>query len=301
MKSRSLVAALLLALPLSTFGAACDRGEDRDDSRAALEREALQRDLDLALEADTTVQPELADVPVEAPPVESVASPAPAPAPPRTAGVPEPRRVPERREPPPQSHEPEPAPEEVLPAEPEAPRAVTRTAPAGTSFGVRLDRALSTRDARVGDTFTATLDEPLVASDGTTLIPAGATVHGRVTEAQASGGAGQRARIAVTFTSISHGGETYPIEGTVTSAPPARLVTRDSRTEQAAKVAGGAAIGGVVGRVLGRDTRSTVIGAAVGAAAGTAVAITTAEVDAVLPESSMATVRLDSPVRVRRE
>jgi hypothetical protein len=39
----------------------------------------------------------------------------------------------------------------------------------------------------------------------------------------------------------------------------------------------------------------------VGAAAGTAVAIGGQDIDAVIPAGSSATVRLDSPVRVRRE
>ena len=296
MRARTLAPALLAVLSLSTFVAACDRGEDT--SRAALEREALERDLELALEADTTVQPELADVPVDVPPVEE-APPTPEPEP--EPAAPAPRRSPPRSEPRPAPRRSEPAPEPYREPAPAGPRYVTRSAPAGTSFAVRIDRTLSTKDAAVGETFTATLEEPLVSSDGTTVIPAGATVHGRVTEVQASGRAGEQARIGIAFTSISYGGESYPLDATMTGAPPVRSVTRDGNLEKAGKVAGGAAVGAIVGRVLGKNTKATVAGAVVGAAAGTAVAIGTADVDAVISEGSTATVRLDSPVQVRRE
>jgi hypothetical protein len=152
----------------------------------------------------------------------------------------------------------------------------------------------------VGETFSATLSEPLMAADGSVLIPAGATVRGRVTDVQASGRAGERARIGIAFTSIAHDGNTYPLSATVTSSPPVRLVNRDSNAEKAAKIGGGAAAGAIVGRVIGRNTKSTVAGAAIGAAAGTAVAMGTADVDAVISAGSTATVRLDSPVRVER-
>lgn len=299
MRLRTLAVATLVALPLSTLVVACDRNED--GGRAALEREALERDLDLALETETTVEPELADVAVTEPPVETPppAEAAPAPAPESTP--PPPARVPPRAAQRPEPRPAERAPEPVREPEPAGPRYVTRTAPAGTSFAVRIDRELSTRTASVGDAFTATLDEPLLASDGTTLIPAGASVTGRVTEVQVSGRAGQQARLGIAFTSISYGGESYPFEATMTGAPAVRTVARDGNAEKAAKVAGGAALGALVGRVIGGGTKSTVAGAAVGAAAGTAVVVGTGDVDAVISSGATATVRLDSPVRVRRE
>jgi outer membrane lipoprotein SlyB len=104
----------------------------------------------------------------------------------------------------------------------------------------------------------------------------------------------------VEFTSISDGGRTYAIAGTAVDTP-VRLVTRDSRTEQVAKVGGGAAVGAVLGRVIGGSTRSTVAGAAIGAAAGTAVAIGTADVDAVVDSGSRVTIRLDRSVTIERQ
>jgi len=287
MKKLSLVATLMVVLPLSTFVVACDSGEDTD-ARAALEKEALERELDLALQPDTTAEPELEDVAIEEPEAEAPpATPAPRPsAPPR-------QETPRPVTPRPSTPAPTPAPE------PARPRTVTLSAPAGSTFAVRLNEEVSTRTHSVGESFTATLTEPLVASDGTTLIPAGATVRGQVTESRKSGRAGEEAYLAITFTSVSYDGNTYPIDASTVNVP-SKLVSRDSNVEKVAKVGGGAALGAIVGRVIGGGTKGTIAGAAVGAAAGTAVAMGTADVDRVIPAGSQITVRLDSSVRVEK-
>ena len=288
MKKLSLVATLAMVLPLSTFVVACDSGEDTD-ARAALEKEALERELDLALQPDTTAEPELADVAIEEPDAE----PEPPTAAPRQTSTPRQSAPPRETTPRPSTPAPTPAPE------PSRPRTVTLSAPAGSTFSVRLNEEVSTRSHAVGETFTATLSEPLIASDGTTLIPAGATVRGQVTESRKSGRSGEDAYIGITFTSVSHDGNSYPIDASTVNVP-SKLVTRDSNVEKAAKVGGGAAIGAIVGRVIGGGTKGTIAGAAVGAAAGTAVAMGTADVDRVIPSGSQVTVRLDSSVRVEK-
>src|SRR5690606_7205983 len=189
MKKLSLVATLMVVLPMSTFVVACDSGEDTD-ARAALEKEALERELDLALQPDTTAEPELADVAIEQPEA--------APAPPTAAPQ---QNTPPRQSTPPRQTTPRPSTPGPTPApEPSRPRTVTLSAPAGSTFSVRLNEEVSTRSHSVGETFTATLSEPLIASNGTTLIPAGATVRGQVTDSRKSGRAGEEAYIGITFT-----------------------------------------------------------------------------------------------------
>lgn len=316
MKHQSLVSSLLLLLPMSTFLVACGRDEDTA-ARSALEREALERDLELALAPDTIAQPELTDIPVVAEPEVAPPQPVPvpAPAPPRAAPAPAAAARPAPRpEPAPRVQRRAPAPEARTPAprasapaqssdrpavdEPREAVRVTRTAPSGARFSVRMNERLSSRTASVGETFTATLTEAILGSDGSVVVPAGATVRGRVTESLRSGRAGERATLRIAFTSISHAGRSYPIDASIVGAAPVRMVTADSRTEQAGKVAGGAAAGAVLGQIIGKNTKSTVAGAAIGAAAGTAVAIGTAEVDAVIAEGSTMQVELDGPVRV---
>ncbi|CAN5669498.1 hypothetical protein BH23GEM3_BH23GEM3_15360 [soil metagenome] len=287
MKHRNLIFGLAVALPLSTFVAACGSDQDTTD-RAALEREALERDLNLALQPDTTMEPELADVP-QAPVAET---PPPAP---RQAS-PAPARQAPRQQPAPQRTAQASTP---APSQPSGPRTVSLPVPAGTTMAVRMNQELSTRNSSAGQSFTATLADPVIAADGTTLIPAGATVRGRVTGSTASERAGQTATMTLAFESVAFNGRNYPISSTVVDVP-VRTVTRDSKQEQAAKIGAGAAAGAVLGQVIGKNTKSTVAGAAIGAAAGTAVAMGTADVDAVIPSGSRVVIRLDSPVQVQR-
>jgi hypothetical protein len=58
--------------------------------------------------------------------------------------------------------------------------------PEGTSIPIRLQSALSSASSHAGDTFSATLDEPVVI-DGETLIARGTPATGRVLEAKPSG------------------------------------------------------------------------------------------------------------------
>jgi hypothetical protein len=282
MMRRNLALALALALPVSSLLVACGGGEDTTD-RAALERTALERDLDLALKPDTTPEVALTDVALAG--GTGAPSVAPAPGQPQT---PAPAPAPQRAAP-------------SAPAVPTSPSYVTRTAPGGTTFTVSFDNQLSTRYASEGSTFTTTLQNAITDSEGRTVVPAGATVRGRVTRSVASGGGlGRDAALSVTLTSISYNGSTYPIDVSMVDAPNVRRVSRQGRGQTAATVAGGAALGGIAGRVMGRDRRSTAIGAAVGAAAGTGVVVASHDIDAVISSGSTATVRLDGPVSVRR-
>lgn len=290
MTRKTMALALALALPVSSLLVACGGDEDTAD-RAALERKALERDLDLALQPDTTPEVALSDAPL----VGGTGAPAVAPA----AGQPQ---------------TPAPAPQAAArpsapsrssgssgSSQPAGPRYVTRTAPSGTTFTVSVNDQVSTRYASEGSTFTTTLAHAITDDQGRTVVPAGATVRGRVTRSVASGGGlGRDAALSVTLTSISYGGERYPIDVSMVDAPNVVRRSRQGRGQTAATVAGGAALGGIAGRVIGRDRRSTAIGAAVGAAAGTGVVVGTHDIDAVIPSGTTATVRLDRSVSIRR-
>jgi hypothetical protein len=297
MAKRNPWAAWLLVVPLAMTPVACGDGAD---DRSALRDDELGRELELALRGDSTPamfqdtavsvepEPEPGPAPVP-PPVQQPRAPQvgqpPAPAP-----RPAPRAETPRQEAPAPPPAPRPAPE---------PRVVTASAPIGTSMSLTLNQTLSTETNRVGDTFTATLQHAITDGSGNVIVPAGATIRGRLTQVDKSGHVGATGIIKLAFESVSFGGSSYPIDATVVRANPQRQ-NRTSVQEQAAKVTAGAAAGAVLGRVLGRDTRSTIRGAAVGAAAGTAIAMGTADVDVVLPQGSEMVIRLDSPITVRR-
>jgi hypothetical protein len=286
MRFRNRLAALLLVLPLAIIPAACN---DKND-RAAASEDELGRELDLALQGDS-VNGAFQDTAVGLAPTTD-------PVPPQPAPTPRPRpRTPQRNPAPMPTPRPAPA-LDPTPA-PSAPRSVTSTVPSGTTFAVTLNETLSTDKNTAGDAFTATLRDAILDSDGNVMIPAGATVRGRVTRVDHSAHVGETGVLNVAFESVSFGGKSYGLDGTVIQANPQRK-TRQTTAQQAGKVAAGAAAGAIIGRVLGKNTGSTIKGAAVGAAAGTAIAMGTADVDVVLAAGSEMTVRLDSPIVVRR-
>lgn len=289
MVKRNLWAAWLLVLPMAMVPAAC--GGDGADDRTALREDELDRELDLALQPDS-VPGVFRDTTAGVVPEPE---PGPAPAPQRVQQP----RAPQRQTAPAPSPRPQPRQEEPRPAPMPQPRVVTSTVQTGTSMALTLNETLSTEHNRVGDSFTATLQSAITDGRGNVIVPAGATIRGRLTAVNKSGRVGETGLLSLAFESVSFGGRSYPLDATVVQANPQRS-NRTSTQEQVGKVAAGAAAGAVLGRVLGKDTRSTVKGAVIGAAAGTAIAMGTADVDVVLPAGSAMTIRVDSPIEVRR-
>src|SRR6478672_7663876 len=159
--------------------------------------------------------------------------------------------------------------------------------PSGSVITVSLDQQVGTKASKVGDTFSATVVDPVVAGNGQTVVPAGAKVYGKVTGLQDSNNAGQKAAIRLDFERININGVERPFEAKITAT---QLQTQgeDSRNETLKKAGIGAAAGAVLGAVLG--------GAAIGAAAGTVVSLGTGEVDAVLPAGSKMTLQTTQQV-----
>ena len=71
--------------------------------------------------------------------------------------------------------------------------------PTGSVVTVTLDQQVGTKNSKVGDTFSATVVDPIVASNGRTVVPAGTKVYGKVTGLQDSNNAGQKAAIRLDF------------------------------------------------------------------------------------------------------
>ena len=283
MSKRHLWTLLLALAPATVMMAAC--GEETPD-RAALEEDELDRELDLALQGDT-VPATFEDTVVSDEPEPEPSPPPTRPATQRPAPRPNPPPAPAPRDPDP------------APVEAPRPRTVSVSAPTGANVSVTLNETLSTRTNGPGDSFTATLQEPVLSADGEVVIPAGATVRGRVTQVQKSGRVGETAIMNLAFESVSFDGDSYPLQASVVQANPERS-SRESTGEQVGKVAAGAAAGAILGRVLGKNTGSTIKGAVIGAAAGTAIAMGTADVDAVLRSGSTMVIRLDAPVTVTK-
>jgi hypothetical protein len=178
---------------------------------------------------------------------------------------------------------------------PEGEREVAQSTivPAGTSMTFQVDRTVSTDADAVGDVFTATLREPVVAAGGDAL-PGGTKSRWTVTESSTQDG---QSVLVVSLSSLQVNGDWATVDATVTEAT-IDADNPDSSGETAAKIGVGAAAGAIVGQIIGRDTRSTLTGAGVGAALGTAVALSTRSGSATLPEGSLLGVRLNSPLQI---
>ena len=174
--------------------------------------------------------------------------------------------------------------------------ATANSLPTGSVLNVTLDQQVGTKTSKVGDTFSATVVDAVVASNGQTVVPAGAKVYGKVTGLQESNNAGQKAAIRLDFERINLNGVERPFEANITAT---NLVKEgeDSRNETLKKAGIGAAAGAVLGAVLGGGDVSKILGgAAIGAAAGTVISLGTGDVDAVLPAGSKMTLQTTQQV-----
>ncbi|PYV15597.1 MAG: hypothetical protein DMG21_14555 [Acidobacteria bacterium] len=160
---------------------------------------------------------------------------------------------------------------------------------AGTEIRVRLDNTLSSTSNRSGDSFTATLDGPLVVN-GAEVVPDGARVTGRVIAARASGHLQTPSELAVTLYSIEADGKTYELVTTDYG-----LAGRSHKKRNTAWIGGGAAGGALLGALLG-GKKGAAIGAGAGAGGGTATAYATGKKDIVLPAESVLRFALREPL-----
>ena len=277
-----------LALTFALGVAACSKGDNASDTLAT--DSALNRDLQLAT-GDSSAQPQLKDVP----PAEA-AAPAPAPTTSR-----------------PRTTRPTTRPSTPKPSQPAPP---TKTASgntvttgekssggevgmiaSGTTLTFASSQKVCTNTNKVGDKFTATLNESVTGSNGA-VIPAGATAVIEVTKLKRSENANDNIEMGFAVRTISFGGNTYNVDADVTSAAVDR-VRNSTKGNDAKKVVGGAVIGAVIGQVIGKDTKGTVIGAATGAAAGTAAAAATANYEGCVNDGARIVLKLTSPLTIK--
>jgi hypothetical protein len=143
----------------------------------------------------------------------------------------------------------------------EEPKPQPIVVPAGTVLTVRTSQALGSKSSQTGQTFLATLAQP-VSVGGRSALPAGSTVSGTVVTAKEKGKIKGEGQLDLSLTSISLRGHTYEIQTAVLSST---VKGKGKRT--AATTGGGAAGGALIGGIAGGG-KGAAIGAGVGAAAG---------------------------------
>ena len=156
------------------------------------------------------------------------------------------------------------------------------TLDAGRQFTVVTGDAISSRSAKPGDSFSASVLSDVLDSRGRVAIPAGALVSGTITDVKAARGPSSSGTLTLAVSSVTVRGRSYPIDASIEALATERQ-GRGITTGDAAKVGAGAAAGAIVGQVIGKNTKGTVIGAVVGAAAGVGYAAATKDSDIRLP------------------
>jgi hypothetical protein len=176
--------------------------------------------------------------------------------------------------------------------------------PAGTALMVRLDTTLATFSNRAGDPFRGSVTQPVVVN-GQTMIPAGATIEGRVTKISEPRRISGKPTIGILPEAvILPSGERYYLDATLTDTNihgsdvssegqyKGNGHDRRDTIEQGAGTAGGMLIGGLVGGPAG-----ILVGGAIGAGSTTTHWLVKHR-SATLPAGTELTLELNRPLNM---
>ncbi|MBV8051678.1 MAG: BON domain-containing protein [Acidobacteriaceae bacterium] len=148
-----------------------------------------------------------------------------------------------------------PPPAPVAPPPPPPPQKVT--IPSGTALAVRLVDPIDSEKNQIGDTFHATLNNPLTIN-GETVVPSGSDIQGHLVDVKSAGKFAGQSQVVLQLDSIRSGGQIYNIQ---TDQFKKQGSSRGKNTLE--KTGAGAGIGALIGALAGGGK-----GAAIGAAAG---------------------------------
>jgi hypothetical protein len=163
--------------------------------------------------------------------------------------------------------------------------------PTGTPVTVRMIDAVDSERARLGETFRASLDEPVMVGDQT-VIPRGADAVAKLVEDKQSGKFEGKTVLTLALQQVTINGRMMDITtGDVSQAS-------SSRGGRTAKVVGGTtALGAIVGALAGGG-KGAAIGAASGAAVGGAAQVMTKGQQVKIPSETRLTFTIQQPVQL---
>ncbi len=161
--------------------------------------------------------------------------------------------------------------------------------PSGTTLTVTTSQSLSSKTSQAGQTFLATLAQP-ISVGGKPALPKGATVSGKVVSAKAKGKIKGEGELSLTLTSISLRDHTYDISTNVISNT-AKGKGKRTAVTTGGGAAGGALIGGIAGGGKGAG-----IGALIGAGAGLVGGAATGNKQVEIPAESALSFTLSDPL-----
>ena len=132
----------------------------------------------------------------------------------------------------------------------------------GTALTVTIDETVSTKTNNTGDSFEASLAEPVTVA-GDVVLPAGAKCIGTVTEADSAGRVKGGSVLAITLDSVTVHGKKYSVQ---TSSYQQAGKGQGKRT--AVGAGGGAAFGAIVSAIAGGSKGAAIRARGKGAGAG---------------------------------
>lgn len=176
-------------------------------------------------------------------------------------------------------------------AAPEPPKPITL--PADTPITVVLSSTISSKVAKPGDEFEATVSEP-VEVEGRTAIPKGAHANGTVVDAKKQGTFKGEAVLAIRLTRVEIRGKGYTI-----STSPYGGTEKGKGKRTAVITGGGAAVGALIGGLAGGG-KGAAIGAGVGGGGGLAASGATGGKNVEFPAETAITFKLTEPVTIER-
>jgi hypothetical protein len=155
------------------------------------------------------------------------------------------------------------------------PAARLYSVPAGTTIRSRMDRTINSKTARVGDTFTATITEPVYSAGGVVVVPVGSTLLGRVDLVTPAANKGRPGQIDVRFVQLRlPNGSKRPINASLTELTGGTNVDNEGtatgkkmKNRKVIFIGGGGAGGAVIGGAIGGG-KGALIGALLGAGGG---------------------------------
>lgn len=176
---------------------------------------------------------------------------------------------------------------------PSANTAVIDEVGAGTEIHAALDTPLSSKTAKPGDRFTATLRDPVRANNGAVVIPAGARVEGEVAESddeKTLAALKDKPKLSLRFRDVVlPTGQTVPLTATLVSV---HDTSSKSPRKPVAEGSNSSAIGAASARGLGGPIK----GLAIGTLSGGAYVVATNGKDVHLPAQAVMLIRVDQPL-----
>jgi hypothetical protein len=165
------------------------------------------------------------------------------------------------------------------------------TIPIDTSVTIRMIDSVNSDTSRLGETFRASLAEPVYVN-GQEVIPRGADVVTKLVTDQQSGKIEGRTVLTLALSTITVNGRTMDVTST-----DVKTESSSRGTRSAGVIGGTAALGAIVGALAGGG-KGAAIGAGSGAVVGTGAEVLTSGQKVKIPSETRLTFRLQNPVQL---